>query len=246
MISTQAEQPKWKLFLFPLFLITLGVAFSYYVVQYPQDSIVRRFVTYDKIISSLFDHIKLVLVSGGLAIFTSTPLGILLTRPKFKPFTPTITGVVNIAQTIPSLAILALFVGIIGIGFKTAIFALCLYSLLPILNNTLAGIMGVNSSIIEAARGMGMKQSRILTKIELPLALPVIMAGIRTAVTINIGTATLAAFVVAGGLGDLIIAGNNINRWQILVAGALLSALLAILTDYLLSLLESKLAKNKF
>jgi osmoprotectant transport system permease protein len=223
-----------------LLILAIGIGFSYYVINYPQDRIVERFMSYDKIIMALTQHIKIVVISSLLAIGTSVPLGILLTRPKFKKFAPRVLSIVNIGQTIPSLAIVALFVGILGIGINTAILALWIYSLLPILNNTLVGIIGVDGAIIEAAKGMGMLPKRILFKIELPLALPVMVAGIRTAVTINIGTAIFAAFVGGGGLGDLIIAGNNVNRWQILVLGATLPALMAILSDIAFGIVERK------
>jgi osmoprotectant transport system permease protein len=223
-----------------LLILAIGIGFSYYVINYPQDRIVERFMSYDKIIMALTQHIKIVVISSLLAIGTSVPLGILLTRPGFKKFAPRVLSIVNIGQTIPSLAIVALFVGILGIGINTAILALWIYSLLPILNNTLVGIIGVDGAIIEAAKGMGMLPKRILFKIELPLALPVMVAGIRTAVTINIGTAIFAAFVGGGGLGDLIIAGNNVNRWQILVLGATLPALMAILSDIAFGIVERK------
>lgn len=244
MISTKISKSKFKIFIFPLLLLLIAFVYSFYVVNWPQDKIVANYVSYNKILLSLMQHIRLVIVSASFAIAVSVPLGILLTRPKFKVYSNVVVNIVNIGQTIPSLAILALFVGLLGVGFKSGVFALWVYSLLPILNNTIAGILGVEESIMESAKGMGMKKRRILTKIELPLSYPVIMAGIRTAVTINIGTATLAAFIGAGGLGDLIIAGNNINRWQIVILGALLSALLAILTDYLMGLIEARL-KNK-
>ena len=223
-----------------LLIFAIAIGFSFYVINYPQDKIVERFMSYDKIITAISQHVKIVVISSLLAISTSVPLGIILTRPGFKKFAPRVLSVVNIGQTIPSLAIVALFVGILGIGINTAILALWIYSLLPILNNTLVGIIGVDAAIIEAAKGMGMQPKRILFKIEIPLALPVIVAGIRTAVTINIGTAIFAAFVGGGGLGDLIIAGNNVNRWQILVLGATLPALMAILSDIAFGIVERK------
>lgn len=245
MTNTLNNKSGIKKFIFPLILLLIGIIYSFYIVNNPQDKIVANYVSYNKILKLLWQHISLVLVSAGAAIIVSVPLGILLTRPKFKRFTNIVVSIVNIGQTVPSLAILALFVSMLGVGFKSGVFALWVYSLLPILNNTLAGILGVNKSILEAARGMGMTPFKVLAKIELPISYPVIMAGIRTAVTINIGTATLAAFIGAGGLGDLIIAGNNINRWQIVILGALLSSLLAILTDYLMGLIEAYL-KNKY
>jgi osmoprotectant transport system permease protein len=240
MTNIDSKKSKYSL-IFPLILLMIGCGFSYYVVNFPQDKIVENYVSYYMIFKALAEHIKLVVISAGAAVIISVPLGIFLTRPKFKKFTNMVVGIVNIGQTVPSLAILALFVGFFGVGFNSGVFALWVYSLLPILNNTLAGILGVDESILEAAKGMGMTQNKILRKIELPIAYPVIMAGVRTAITINIGTATLASFIGAGGLGNLIIAGNNINRWQIVVLGALLSALLAILTDYFMGLIEAKL-----
>ncbi len=223
-----------------ILIFAIAIGFSYYVINYPQDKMVERFMSYDKIITALTQHVKIVVISSLLATGTSVPLGIMLTRPKFKKFAPRVLSIVNIGQTIPSLAIVALFVGVLGIGINTAILALWIYSLLPILNNTLVGIIGVDDSIIEAAKGMGMLPKRILFKIEIPLALPIIVAGIRTAVTINIGTAIFAAFVGGGGLGDLIIAGNNVNRWQILVLGATLPALMALLSDIAFGIVERK------
>ncbi|MDH8678220.1 ABC transporter permease [Fusibacter bizertensis] len=221
-------------------IFAIGIGFSVYVVNFPQDKIVERFMSYEKIIRSILQHLSIVVISSMLAIATSVPLGLILTRPKYKKFAKTVLGVVNIGQTIPSLAIVALFVGLLGIGTRTAILALWIYSLLPILNNTLVGILSVEPSIIEAAKGMGMLPKRILFKIEIPLAMPIIIAGIRTAVTINIGTAIFAAFVGGGGLGDLIISGNNVNRWQILVLGASLPALMALLSDIIFGAIERK------
>ena len=231
---------KVKDILLVLLIFAIGITFSIYVVKYPQDKIVERFMSYNKIINAIGQHLKIVIISSLLAIMTSVPLGVLLTRPRYKKHAPKVLSIVNIGQTIPSLAIVALFVGFLGIGPKTAILALWIYSLLPILNNTLVGVLNVDYSIIEAAKGMGMLPKRILLRIELPLALPVIVAGIRTAVIINIGTAIFAAFVGGGGLGDLIIAGNNVNRWQILVLGATLPALIAILSDILFGVIERK------
>lgn len=220
--------------------LAIGIMMSIYVVENPQDSLVERLVSYPKIISLLAQHLYIVGISAGLAILTAVPAGILLTRSKLKAWAPRVVGVVNISQTVPSLAVVALSVGFLGIGAKTAILALWIYSLLPILNNTLTGMSEVDRSIIEAANGMGMKKSRILFNIEIPLATPMILAGIRTAVTVNIGSAILAAFVGGGGLGNLIIAGNNINRWQVLVLGATLPVLMALTADTFFEIIEDR------
>lgn len=240
MIKTKTPLLKGKDIFIILFIISIGLGLSYYVVNYPQDRIVERFISYERILRAVREHIYIVFVSSLLSIFTAVPLGLLLTRPRFKKFGDRILGIVNIGQTIPSLAIVALFVGLLGIGARTAILALWIYSLLPILRNTMVGILNLDQAVLEAARGIGMKPRRILTKVEMPLALPIIVAGIRTAVTINIGTAILAAFVGGGGLGDLIISGNNINRWQIRILGASLPAMMAIVADTVFSAIEEK------
>jgi osmoprotectant transport system permease protein len=224
-----------------LILIAIGIILSIYVVENPQDSMVARLVSYNKISTLLKQHLYIVGVSSGLAILTAVPVGILLTRPKFKKWTSRVVSVVNVGQTIPSLAVVALLVGVLGIGAKTAIIALWIYSLLPILNNTLIGVGEVDKAIIEAANGVGMKASHVLTKVEIPLAMPMIIAGIRTAITVNIASAILAAFVGGGGLGNLIIAGNNISRWQVLVLGAALPVLMALIADSVFGMIEQKI-----
>lgn len=229
------SKKKWIL---PIVLLGFGLGFSYYTVTFPQDRIVEMVVSYKRIGIALRQHTYMVLLSSALAILTSVPMGILLTRSRFQKIASRIVDVVNIGQTIPSLAVVALCVGFLGIGARAAILALWIYSLLPILRNTLTGLMAVEDSIIEAAAGMGMKPWRLLTKIEIPLAMPIILAGIRTAITINIGTAILGGFVGAGGFGDLIITGNNVSRWQILILGASIPALMAILVDHVLGILE--------
>lgn len=159
----------------------------------------------------------------------------------FKRVTPFVVAIVNIFQAVPGLAVVALTVGFLGIGNKTTIFALWIYSLLPILNNTIAGMRGVSDSVIDSARGMGMTKTRILFKIEIPLAMSVIMAGIRTAAVINVATAVIGAWVGAGGLGDIIIAGKNSNRWQVLLLGAGYSTCIALLFDHVTGLVERML-----
>ena len=227
----------------PLFLIAVGVIISVYTVNNPTDSLVARALTYENILRSLREHLWLMLVSMIGAIVVGVLVGIMLSRPKLYYLGRGVENVVNVGQTIPSLAILALFFTIIGLGFRVAVFALFLYSILPILRNTFAGIINVPSSIIESARGMGMSPFRILTLIELPLAFPIIVAGIRTAIVINVGAATLATFIAAGGLGELIVIGLSLRRDMIVLTGASLAALTAIILDYLIGQVETKIVK---
>jgi osmoprotectant transport system permease protein len=181
-------------------------------------------------------HIELVLLSMAIAIVVGVPLGIIVTR--VPPLRSWIIGGASILQTIPSLALLGFMIPLFGIGIKTAIAALFLYSLLPIIRNTYTGIQDVDRSTIEAAKGMGMTNWQILLKVEFPLALSIIMAGIRTATVINVGTATLAAFIGSGGLGDFIFLGIQRNIDALILIGALPAAALAIVLDLLLGYME--------
>lgn len=185
---------------------------------------------------ALLRHIELVGLSMLIAICIGIPLGIIITR--VKPLEGPILGIAGILQTIPSLALLGFMIPLFGIGMTTAVVALFLYSLLPIIRNTFAGIKDVDKSVIEAAKGMGMTKRQILFKIQLPLALSVIMAGIRTATVINVGTTTLAAFIGAGGLGDFIFLGISRNIDALIIIGALPAAILALILDFLLGRLE--------
>jgi osmoprotectant transport system permease protein len=185
------------------------------------------------------EHLYLVFVSTAIAVLIGVPLGVLLTRRKSLQ-TP-VLGLANILQTVPSLALFGLLIPISyvgGIGAKTAIIALTLYSFLPIIRNTVAGISGVDAKVKEAATAMGMTDWQTLKQVELPLALPVILTGIRVAVVIAVGVATIAAAVGAGGLGTYIFRGLRQNDNNLLLAGAISSAILALLADFALGQIE--------
>jgi osmoprotectant transport system permease protein len=185
------------------------------------------------------EHMKITGVAVLLAILVGVPLGIYIT--KNKKVSSVILSTANVFQTLPSLALFGLIIPIMGIGFKPAIFVLFLYALLPIIKNTYIGINNIDSSIIEAGRGMGMTKTQILTMVEIPLALPIIMGGIRISTVINIGTATIAALIGAGGLGDFIFKGISMGNNHLILAGAIPTALLAISVDFILGIVEKKL-----
>ncbi|CAM4094089.1 osmoprotectant update ABC transporter permease/substrate-binding subunit OpuFB [Mesobacillus thioparans] len=191
----------------------------------------------DDLLSSLLEHIQISFIALFFAVLIAIPLGIFLTRR--KQISEGIIGVTAVLQTIPSLALLGLLIPLFGIGKIPAIIALVAYALLPILRNTYTGINEVDPSLIEAARAMGMNSKRRLMKVELPLAMPVIMAGIRTAMVLIVGTATIAALIGAGGLGDLILLGIDRNNTALIVLGAIPAALLAILFDIVLRRFET-------
>ncbi len=174
------------------------------------------------------EHIGLTAVSVAIAVVIGVPLGTYLVRHRF--LAAPVLGFVGMLQTIPSLALLGLLIPVLGIGVKPALLALFLYALLPIVQNTFSGLDSVDRSIVDAARGMGMEERQILRRITLPLARPVILAGIRTSTTISIGVATLAAYVGAGGLGDFIFRGISMVNMELVSIGAIPAALLAIVT----------------
>lgn len=191
---------------------------------------------WEDIVFATMQHIELTMISLLLANLIAVPLGILLTR--YRRWAEPIIGVTAVFQTIPSLALLGFMIPLMGIGELPAIVALTIYGLLPVLRNTYTGIAGVNPAVIEAGIGMGMTSKQVLFMVELPMALPVIMAGIRTASVLLVGVATLAALIGAGGLGDLIFRGISMANSELIMAGALPAALLAMVFDYVLKRLE--------
>ena len=195
-----------------------------------------------EVLTTILEHIQISFIALLIAILIAVPLGIALT--KTKRLSEVVMNIAAILQTIPSLALLGLMIPIFGIGRVPAIIALVVYALLPILRNTYTGIKEVDPSLIEAAKGIGMKPMRRLTKVELPIAMPVMMAGIRTAMVLIIGTATLAALIGAGGLGDLILLGIDRNNPSLILIGAIPAALLAIMFDLILRYME-KLSYKK-
>ncbi|RKD26771.1 glycine/betaine ABC transporter [Ammoniphilus oxalaticus] len=201
------------------------------------DQIVQQWqMRWPEVLDATFIHIQLVFFSMVMAVVLGVLLGVIITRVKW--LVPIVLGGTGILQTIPSLAVLGFMIPIFGIGVQTGIAALFLYSLLPIVRNTYAGINDVDTSTREAAKGMGMTSMQILFKVELPLALPIIMAGIRTSAVINIGNATLAAFIGAGGLGDFIFLGITRGIDGLIFLGAIPATLLALLVEGIFNRLE--------
>ncbi|MCG7331281.1 ABC transporter permease/substrate-binding protein [Salinicoccus roseus] len=190
-----------------------------------------------ELLTTLIEHIQISFIALLIAVIIGVPLGIILT--KTKKLSEVVINIAAVLQTIPSLALLGLMIPLFGIGKVPAIIALVIYALLPILRNTFTGIDEVDDSLVEAAKGIGMKPMRRLTKVELPIAMPVIMAGIRTAMVLIIGTATLAALIGAGGLGDLILLGIDRNNTSLIILGAIPAALLAIFFDIALRVIQN-------
>jgi osmoprotectant transport system permease protein len=196
-----------------------------------------------EILEATLQHLQLVTISTLLAVLIGIPLGILITRrPALnKP----VLGVANVIQTIPSLALFGFLLPAPWIGARAdrlAILALTLYALLPLIRNTYTGIKGVDRAIIEAGRGMGLTDGQLLWQVELPLALGVIIAGVRVATVISVGLATIAAAIGAGGLGEYIFRGLAMVNDQVILAGAIPAAILALVADVSLGRLEKRLS----
>ncbi|PRO64422.1 ABC transporter permease/substrate-binding protein [Alkalicoccus urumqiensis] len=192
----------------------------------------------DLLLDAFWQHIEMSLISLLIAVFIAVPLGIFLAvkRTGAEP----VIGSTAVLQTIPSLALLGFLIPFVGIGTTPAIIALTAYALMPILRNTFTGVKGVDPALTEAARGMGMSYPQMLFKVQLPLAMPTIMAGIRTGMVLIVGTATLAALVGAGGLGDLIMTGLNRSNNYYILLGAIPAALLAVFLDIILRQTEKR------
>ncbi|MGW8427707.1 ABC transporter permease [Peribacillus simplex] len=195
-------------------------------------------INWQELVFKAWEHLYISLIAVFLGIIVAVPLGIMLTR--MKRSASIIIGIANIMQTLPSLAVLAFFIPFLGVGKTPAIIALFFYSVLPILRNTYTGIKGVNGNLLESGRGIGMTSWERIRLVEFPLALSVIMAGIRTASVYLIGWATLASFIGGGGLGDYIFIGLNLYQTEYIIAGAVPVIIMAILVDYVFSIIERK------
>lgn len=186
-----------------------------------------------------WEHIKVTFVATFFVLATALPIGVALTRPKLRRFSGPVVAFANAGQATPVIGLIVLLALWIGFTFWVAVLALAIYAFLPVLRNTIVGLQQVDPTLVEAARGMGMSQMKTLATVELPLAAPVIMAGVRTALVLLVGTASFATFINAGGLGALIQAGINLFRYPILVSGAILIALLALVFEWAGRVLEA-------
>lgn len=205
------------------------------------DSIEQRRANLSFVTNAVVEHVTLTLVSTLIVLVIAIPAGIMLTRPWARGIAPPTIAVFNIGVAIPSIGLIAIFSIVWDIGFWPAIAALVAYAALPVLRNTMVGLRQVDAAVIESARGMGMSKSAVLARIEIPLAVPVMLAGIRTAMVINVGTAALATFIAAGGLGGILVVGITQGRQLLTILGAVLIAVLALLIDYLAGLVEDVL-----
>ncbi|GAB6991401.1 ABC transporter permease [Paenibacillus pini] len=205
-----------------------------------------NFITerYPDILKALQQHLTLSLSAMVLGTIIAVPLGILLVYNRIGWLNSIVFFIVNLFQTVPSLALLAILIPLLGIGMKPAILALLLYSLMPILRNTYDGFQSVDKNVLDSAKGMGYSAAQVILKIQLPLSLPYIMSGIRITTVYIISWATLASLIGAGGLGQLIVSGLGVNKPEMIFIGGIGAVLLALVADLLLGLLEGWLTRR--
>ena len=227
-----------KLTLLPSVIVALLLATWLWFRQADLDAISENALSGGQVSKALWQHIQLTVVSTFFVLIIAIPLGILLTRKAFRKLTPVAMTIANMGQATPAIGLLALLVIWLGTGMKSALIGITIYAVLPVLSNTIAGLKANDPTLLEAARGIGMSPVGVLSRVELPLAVPLILAGIRTALVLNVGTATLATFGGGGGLGVLIQTGITTQRMPVLVLGSILTVSLALLVDWLASLAE--------
>lgn len=199
---------------------------------------------FSSILGLFVEHVQLTIMAILISIVIGVPLGILITY--FKPSKKPVMAIANLIQAIPSMALLGFMIPLLGIGTKPAIVMVILYSLLPIIKNTVAGLDSINQETLEAAKGIGLTRSQVLYKVQIPLAAPVIMAGVRISAVSSVGLMTLAAFIGAGGLGYLVYAGIRTTNTDQILAGAIPACILALLIDYIFSILERLVTPKSF
>lgn len=227
-----------KLTFLPAFLIAVLLATWLWFEQADLDPISVNALSNGQVSKALWQHVKLTVISTFFVLLLAIPLGIVLTREAFRKASPVVTAVVHTGRATPVIGLLALLVIWLGTGTKAVLIGMITYAVLPVLSNTIAGLKGNDPTLLEAARGIGMTPLGVLTHVELPLAVPLILAGVRTALVLDVGTATLATFGGGGGLGVLITTGITDQRMPVLMLGSILTVTLALLLDWLASLAE--------
>ena len=235
--------PKRKIFTLRRFTTPIVVAvilllLLWWVSTLQLDSIEQRTLNWTYLTLRIGEHLSLTVVASALIAVLAIPIGIALAKTPSKTVRGVVLAIANIGQATPAVGVVILLAIVWQTGYTTALVALVVYAFLPVLRNTMIGIEQVDANVRESARGMGMRPAQVLRRIELPLAVPVILAGLRTALVFCVGVATIATFINAGGLGDMIVNGLKLQRYPVLVVGAVLVACIALLIDWIAGFVE--------
>ena len=222
----------------PVLVVVLFLGYVLWRQTATLDSVEESALGWSALLLAIRQQIVLTVVASVIVVGVAVPLGVLLTRPGIKRIAPGVVAVANFGQAAPAIGLIVLFAIWFAYGFWTAILALVVYGVLPVLSNTIVGLQGVSPTLVEAGRGVGMSNAAVLFRIELPLAVPVIMSGIRTSLVLVVGTAALATFIAAGALGGLVTTGISLDRTRVLISGAVLIALIALLVEWAGRMLE--------
>jgi osmoprotectant transport system permease protein len=235
--SKRAE--RGRLFAQPVAVIVIVGAVLIWALTRNNDSIEAESLNWSTLLTDTWHHLLITIAVAAIVMVVAVPLGALLTRSWARPVAPVFLTIANIGQAAPALGMIVLFfLWTSWEGFWCAVLPIAFYSLLPVLRNTIVGIDAVDPALTDAGRGIGMSGAGVLFRIEMPLAVPLILAGLRTSLVLAVGTATLAFFVNGGGLGELIDTGYKLNRIPVLITGAVLAVGLALLIDWVGALLE--------
>lgn len=230
-----------RLVLTPVLLAATLTGLYVWVHSQNLDSIEQRTLNRGYLWTAVLQHLKLTFEATALILAIAIPLGIAVSRPRARYLAPVVLGAANLGQAFPAIGLLVLLTTELDVGVKVAMISIVAYGVLPVLRNTIVGLQQIDPALTEAARGIGMRPRQVLWKIELPLAVPVLLAGVRTTLVLAVGVTTLATFVNAGGLGDIIVNGLKLNRLPVQITGAVLVMCIAYFVDWLARIAEDAL-----
>jgi len=222
----------------PIVVIVVLALLLAWVLSLELDSIEQRTLNWNYLTLRIGEHLSLTLVASALVAVLAIPVGVATAKSPSKAVRAIVLAIANVGQATPAVGVVILLAIVWRTGYTTALVALVVYAFLPVLRNTMVGIEQVDANVRESARGMGMTPMQVLLRIELPLAVPVILAGLRTALVFCVGVATIATFINAGGLGDMIVNGLKLQRFPVLAVGAVLVACIALLIDWIAAFIE--------
>ena len=231
----------WQRFVTPVVVAVVLLGLYLVISNRTLDSIEARTLNADYIIARVREHLALTIAASALVAVLAIPTGIILSRTTSQIARGIVLGIANIGQATPAIGVIILLAIIWQTGYTTALVGLVAYSFLPVLRNTMIGLQQIDANVRESAKGMGMTPNQIMRRIELPLAVPVILAGLRTSLVFSVGVATVATFINAGGLGDMIVNGLKLQRYPVLFTGAILVACIALLIDWVAATAEDVL-----
>lgn len=233
-----SPEDRGLLFGIPLLVVVILAGWSIWRMTADLDDVESRQLAWSNVLELAWQHIVLVVISAVIVMVLAVPIGVLLTRRNTAFLAPIIMGIANAGQAAPIIGVIVLLAIWLGFGTPVAVLALVIYAFLPVLSNTITGLRSIDPALKESARGMGMSSSQVLFRVELPLAVPVIMTGARTALVLLVAAGAFATFIDAGGLGTLINTGITLYRFSILTSGAILVAVLALIIEWVGRVME--------